>query len=87
MQRSHASRRAIGMCLDAATRHIEQVECVRAPPRLRRLSAPLAGGDHGEQRLAEWLWREARRYRADYRIVRLPEFVGNAVDVELIDAG
>src|SRR5262249_5324542 len=65
---------------------VEQINGLCAAIGFGGLKTGLAGRDDGEHALAVVQWLKARLDGSHDQIIRLPEFVGNAVDMELVDA-
>src|SRR5207249_111854 len=85
---AHAGSRPVRMTDDAAAAQIEEIDgAPGALIGLRRLPAPLARSRHRQRAvLGREQWRCNRLEGADERVVRLPIFRGDAVDLELVDA-
>src|SRR3972149_11145650 len=86
-QRRDAGCRSAWMREDAAAGQVHQIKRLGLPLSLRRLSAPLAGGNHRHYGVAAQHWRETSSNGADHRFVRFAELVFEAVHVELINTG
>src|SRR5688500_5530395 len=75
------------MSHDTSATKIHQIDGLGEPIGFGRLAAPLARGNNGHRLITSEHRREERFDRADDRVVGLPEFVLQAVDVEVIHAG
>src|SRR5437016_381890 len=81
-----AGGRSTRMCHDPAAGKVEHVDRFRAAIRFGCLKAGLSRRDHRQNRKSAEKRLETRLDRSHDRIVALPEFVDDAVDVDLIDA-
>src|SRR4051812_15327751 len=86
-QRSDARGGAARMRENSAAGHVEEVDGILAAIGFGRLQTGLTGRDDGENFEAAEQRFGARFDRSDDGIVRLPEFVSDAVDVYLVDPG